>query len=64
MSISLHVVLSGLHDVAILNDVGDVEYRREIKVIIASLKSESMCSLIDRIPVSRRLIWLSFENAC
>ena len=50
--------LSGHDDVALLNDVAyDAESTKiENYVIIASLKSESMGKLINRIPGSRLLI--------
>ena len=51
--------LSGHDDVSLLNDVAnDAESTQKLKnyVIIASLKSETMCKLINRIPGSRILI--------
>ena len=57
-SISPHWPLSGHDDVALLNDVtNDPESIQKSKIsIIASLKSETMVKLINRIPGSRLLI--------
>ena len=59
LSMSWHVPLSGHDDVHFLNDViNDAESTQKSKnyTIIASLKSETMGKLINRIPGSRLLI--------
>ena len=56
LSISRHIPLSDHDDVAFLNDVANDAESTENYVMIASLKSETIGKLINRIPGSGLLI--------